>query len=82
MRSAFYGWVFQFNSAVIVQDERGDFAVGFAEGEAVEPELVVLAVGEPATGGFLFELDNGAGDIGGPRKFCGGNLASWVTLGL
>ena len=78
----------QFDVAVFIEDERGEFAVFFLDLETVEPELFVLGVGEPTAGGLLHVFDDGAGglvdpgavehavtDLLGHDDFCAGDEA-------
>jgi hypothetical protein len=49
-----------------VQHEGGQFAVVFADFEAVEPEFVAFGVGEPAAGGLLVVGDDRAANFTDP----------------
>src|SRR5260221_3165766 len=60
--------------AVIIQIQRQQLPVGLAEGEAVEPELVVFGMGEPAPGLLLLEGDDDAADFVGPGAISVGDL--------
>src|ERR1019366_8891515 len=64
----------EFDVGIFIEVERDQFAVVFAKGEAIEPELVVLAVGVPTAGLLLAVVDDGAADVAGPGVIPGGDL--------
>src|SRR5262249_35436729 len=53
---------------------RGDLPVVLADRQAVEPEAVVLAVGETASRRTLLEFNDRAGDFAGPGGIARGGL--------
>ena len=55
-----------FHHAVFIEVERRHFAIVFANREAIEPQLVVARMGEPATSFLLGVLGDRSGDGGGP----------------
>src|SRR2546423_11962484 len=62
------------DAAVVIQVQCDQLAVGTFEGEPVEPQLVVLRVGEPTSGLLLLVGDDGAAHLVGPRVIAVRNL--------
>jgi hypothetical protein len=61
-----------FDEGILVEVEVNEFAIVFAEDEAIEPELVVLGVGVPGAGFGLLVADDGPFDDGGEAGVGGG----------
>ena len=71
----------QFHDAERIEIQRRNLSIRLSQCQPVEPELVVFAVGKPASGLLLLKFDDGAGRFAAPGIIAGGDLLHHLHLG-
>src|SRR4051812_45836842 len=66
---------------VVIQIQTGDLTVFFTEDKTVQPEFVILGVGEPTAGLLLLIRNHRPADAVGPDAIAMGNLLSYFHHG-